>query len=82
MQVEGSILALLEQHGALAAEQVAAHLNQPTDAVQTALWGLHERGLVDVFGVGDLKDNFTRAVAYWRLTDDGRAELARLRRLE
>jgi predicted ArsR family transcriptional regulator len=78
-RMEGSILALLEQHGSLAYEQVAAHLNEPPDAVRNLLTDLRERGLVDVLSVGEPEGNRTRAVAYWRLTDAGRVELARMR---
>jgi predicted ArsR family transcriptional regulator len=80
--MEGSILALLERHGSLGYEQIAAHLNEPPDAVRNALVSLRDRGLVDVLSVGELEDNVTRAASYWRLTDAGRAELARRRRSE
>jgi hypothetical protein len=53
--VEGSILRLLEQHGSLAYEQIAAHLGRPPDAVRNALTGLRERGLIDVLSVGDYR---------------------------
>ena len=78
--MEGSILALLELHGSLGYEQIAAHLDEPPDAVRNALSGLGDRGLVDVLSVGELERNFTRVAAYWRLTDAGRTELARRRR--
>jgi predicted ArsR family transcriptional regulator len=42
--MEGSILELLEQHGSLAYEQIAAHLGAPPDAIRSALQGLRERG--------------------------------------
>ena len=77
--MEGSILELLERHGSLAYEQVAAHLHQPPDAVRNALTGLHDRGLVDVLNVGPLGDRSPSAAAYWQLSDAGRAELARRR---
>ena len=77
--MEGSILELLEQHGSLAAEQIAAQLGVPSDEVRVALADLRYRGLVDVFGVGQLEGNLTKAAAYWRLTDQGRAEVERLR---
>jgi predicted ArsR family transcriptional regulator len=76
--MEGSILALLEEHGSLAAEQVAAHLHQQPGAVREALHGLRERGLVDVFEIGQL-EGLTTAAAYWRLTDEGPKELIRRR---
>jgi predicted ArsR family transcriptional regulator len=77
--MEGSILALLEQHGALAYEQIAAHLREAPDAVHTALVGLRDRGLVHVLSVGRLEGALTTAAAYWRLSDEGKNELARLR---
>jgi predicted ArsR family transcriptional regulator len=77
--MEGSILELLEQHGSLGYEQVAAHLHKPPDAVRNALGSLRDRGFIDVLSVGELEGQVTRAASYWRLTDDGRAELARRR---
>ena len=58
---------------------VAAHLGKPPDAVRTTLTELRARGLVYVFGVGEIEAHVASAAAYWRLTDDGRTELARLR---
>jgi DNA-binding IclR family transcriptional regulator len=49
--MEGSILELLEQHGSLAYEQIAAHLSVPPDQVRNELAGMHERGWVDVLKV-------------------------------
>jgi predicted ArsR family transcriptional regulator len=72
-------LELLEQHGSLAYEQVAAHLHEPPDAVRNALASLRDRGLVDVLGMSQRGDDPGTAVAYWRLTDAGREELARRR---
>jgi len=77
--VDLSILALLEEHGSLAYEQIAAQLNRPPDLVRNALVDLRNRGFVDVLRVGELEGNRTRAAAYWRLTDAGRAELAQRR---
>jgi predicted ArsR family transcriptional regulator len=48
-------LALLEQHGSLGYEQIAAHLGEPPDAVRNALTGLRERGFIDVLSVGELQ---------------------------
>jgi DNA-binding transcriptional ArsR family regulator len=53
--MEGSILALLEEHGSLAHEQIAAHLRKPPDAVGNTLLSLRDRGLVDVLSVGALE---------------------------
>jgi hypothetical protein len=75
--MEGSILGLLEQHGSLGYEQIAAHLGKPPDVVRTTLALLRESGLVDVLTVGQLEGNLTTAASYWRLTDKGREELAR-----
>lgn len=77
--MEGSILELLEQHGSLAYEQIAALLSKPPDAVRNQLRDLQERGLVDVVALGRLDGNVTTAASYWRLTEMGRAELARRR---
>jgi predicted ArsR family transcriptional regulator len=77
--MEGSILELLEQHGSLAYEQIAAHLGAPQDAIRNALQSLRERALVEVLGLTQWSDDPRTAVAYWRLTDEGRGELARRR---
>jgi predicted ArsR family transcriptional regulator len=78
--MEGSILALLEEHGSLAHEQIAAHLHERPDAVRNTLSSLRERGLVDALTVGELEGETNRAASYWRLTEQGREELARGRR--
>ena len=70
---------MLERHGSLGYEQLAAHLREAPDAVRTSLAGMRDRGLVDVLTVGKLVDNRTDAASYWRLTAAGRTELARLR---
>ncbi len=77
--MEGSILTLLEHHGSLAYEQIAAFLQERPDAVRNALSELRDRGLVDVLAVGELVGKVANAAAYWQLTDAGRAELARSR---
>jgi predicted ArsR family transcriptional regulator len=77
--MEGSILEVLEQHGSLGYEQIAALLQEPPDAVRNMLASLRDREFVDVLSVGELEGNVTRAASYWRLTDEGRAELARRR---
>jgi DNA-binding IclR family transcriptional regulator len=38
--MEGSILELLEQHGSLGYEQIAAHRNEPPDEVRNLLASL------------------------------------------
>jgi predicted ArsR family transcriptional regulator len=78
--MEGSILELLEQHGSLGYEQIAAHLSERPDEVRNVLTALRDRALVDVLSLGELEGNVTRAASYWRLTDAGRVELARRRR--
>jgi predicted ArsR family transcriptional regulator len=80
--MEGSILALLEQHGSLAHEQIAAQLNEPPDTVRNTLVSLRDRGVVDVLTVGELEGHTRLPASYWRLTDAGREELARRRRTE
>ena len=77
--MEGAVLELLEQHGSLAYDQIAALLHEPPDQVRNVLADLRERGFVDVLAVGELEGNRTRASSYWRLTDAGREELARSR---
>jgi transcription initiation factor IIE alpha subunit len=77
--MEGSILELLELHESLAYEQIAAHLGaQPAD-VRSALVDLRESRFIDVLSVGDLDAHTAKAATYWRLTDEGRRELARRR---
>jgi DNA-binding transcriptional ArsR family regulator len=53
--MQGSILELLERHGALGYEQIASLLGEPPDAVRNALADLRDRGLVDVLAVGELE---------------------------
>ena len=77
--MEGSILALLEQHGSLAYEQIAAHLHERPDAVRNALTGMRDRELIAALTIGQLLGNRTDAATYWRLTDAGRTALAVLR---
>ena len=77
--MEGSILALLEQRGSLAYEQIAAHLDRPPHDVRNELAGLRDSGLVQVVSVGKLIGHRTDAAAYWRISDGGRAALARQR---
>jgi predicted ArsR family transcriptional regulator len=72
--MEGSILELLEPHGSLAYEQIAAHLGVPPDQVRNELAGMHERGWVDVLKVD--RDG----PAYWFLAGGGHEELASRRR--
>jgi DNA-binding transcriptional ArsR family regulator len=78
--VEGSILALLAEHGSLGYEQIAAHSQASPETVRNALTDPRDGGLVDVLSVGELEGHSTRATLYSRLTEKGRAELERLRR--
>ena len=48
--------------------------------MRNVLASLRDRGLVNLLSVGELKGHSTGAASYWRLTDAGRAELARLRK--
>jgi DNA-binding transcriptional ArsR family regulator len=75
--MERSIFPLLEQHGSLGYEQIAALSQERPGKVREALVRLRERGLVAVLALGELEDRITRAASYWRLTDEGRHELAR-----
>jgi len=75
--MEGSVLELLELHGSLAYEQVAAHLGLPPDQVRNQLTSLQERGLVEVLRVGRGQPN---GPAYWSLTGEGYEALATRRR--
>lgn len=75
--MELAILITLAQHGPLAADRIAAQLEDPLGEVQAALRRLRDRGLVDVVAVGELQGHSTNAASYWRLTDAGRDELAR-----
>jgi predicted ArsR family transcriptional regulator len=79
LAVEGSILELLEQHGSLGYEQIAAHLREPPDHVRNALQDLQESGFVTVLAIGLVKGHATSPATYWQLTDAGRQELARRR---
>ena len=75
--MELAILITLAQRGPLAANQIAAQLEDPLGEVQKALRRLRDRDLVDVVAVGELQGHSTKAAAFWRLTDAGRDELAR-----
>ena len=73
--VEGAILELLEQHGSLGYEQIAALLGEPADVVRSALTDLRESGLVEALSLGELQAHTTTAASYWRLTEKGRREV-------
>jgi predicted ArsR family transcriptional regulator len=71
------ILELLHDHRSLACEQIAAHLNEPSDAVRQTLSTLSKDGLVYALNLGETYDHSTGAAIYWRLSNAGRAELSR-----
>ena len=77
--MEGSILALLERHGALAYEVIAGLLGEQRDAVRNTLIQLRDRGLIRAVTIGDADGNRTNAASSWSLTDAGRAALAESR---
>jgi predicted ArsR family transcriptional regulator len=79
--MEGSILALLEQHESLGFDQIVAQLREPPDAVRSALVDLREGGLVGVLNIGETEGHTKTGAgaSYWGLTDRGRQELARRR---
>jgi predicted ArsR family transcriptional regulator len=76
--VEGSILELLERHGSLGYEQIAAHLHLPPDQVRNALTVLRARGWIEAIEIGHHPE--PNGPAYWHLTGSGHEELARRRR--
>ena len=77
--MEGSILALLARHESLGFDQIVAHLARPPDAVRSALTDLRDSGFVAVLSIGEREGHMKGAASYWRLTDQGRKELARRR---
>jgi hypothetical protein len=77
LRMENEILKLLNEHGSLGYEQIASLLNKRPGEVRQALERLRERELVAVLALGELEGHTTRAASYWRLTDQGREELAR-----
>jgi predicted ArsR family transcriptional regulator len=77
--VELAILELLERHGSLAYEQIAAHVDERPEDVRSTMTDLREAGFVDVLTLGERDGNNTRGAAYWQLTDAGREELAQWR---
>jgi predicted ArsR family transcriptional regulator len=77
--MEGSILALLEQHESLGFDQIVARLGEAPDTVRNALQDLRDGRFVSVLSIGETQKHVTAAASYWRLTDRGRDELARRR---
>ena len=79
MLVALAILLTLERHASLAAEQNAAELGEKPHAVNAVLQELRQQGLVDAVVVGEVEGDATQAASYWRLTEEGRTYLGRLR---
>ena len=77
--MDTAILTLLEQNESLGFEQIALYLDKPPEQVRSALTALRRRRFVDVLGVSEVVGHTTAPVAYWRLTELGQTELARLR---
>jgi len=77
--VREGVLAALQEHGSLAAEQIAESVGSNLDAVHAILPALRERGLIDAVALTRFEGEVGVAVAYWRLTEAGHRELARLR---
>lgn len=73
--MNGDILGLLDRHGSLALDQIAAKLQDRPDAVRRELELLRDHGLVAVVAVGRLEGHTTRAMSYWLLTEEGRKHL-------
>ena len=69
------VLATLDEHGSLAADSVAAFLGADTDAVLPELCSLRDQGLVEAVAVTKFEGSVGVAVAYWRLSEAGRAAL-------
>src|SRR4029077_10820071 len=77
--METAILTLLEQNESLGYEQIALYLDKPPEQVRRALTSLRRRRFGDVLGVSEVVGHTTAAVAYWRLTELGPKDTARLR---
>jgi DNA-binding PadR family transcriptional regulator len=65
--------------GRVAYDQIAAHLAEPPGAVQRALADLRAHGLIEALSHGRPAGHVITAADYWKLTNEGRSELARLR---
>jgi len=76
--MEGAIMALLARHESLGFDQLVTHLARPPEAVRSALIDLRDSGFVGVLSIGEIEGHTKGgAASYWRLTDQGRDELAR-----
>jgi predicted ArsR family transcriptional regulator len=76
-RVEGQILQLLAE-GALAPEQIGAALSAEEADVLHELEELRERGLVERSAIAHHSPETEITLAYWRITDGGRARLEQL----
>ena len=77
--LDWSVLVLLEAHGSLAHEQVAAHLDERPDAARSVLQSLRTQGFIEALVLGKPAESMMTPVAYWRLTERGREQLGRRR---
>lgn len=76
-EVEGQILKLLAE-GALAPAQLASNLLTDEDELRRGE-NLRKQGLVELSTVTPHALGAAASVAYWRITDSGRAHLEQLR---
>jgi predicted ArsR family transcriptional regulator len=58
-------------------DEIATLLGERPEAVRNTLTNLRERGLVRALSVGEIQAHRRDASPYWRLTQNGRDELAR-----
>ena len=77
--MERDILNLLDEDGALTFERIAAALDEPPDAVRSALQTLRDRGLVELTGGGEILGHTASPSMNWQLTQSGIDEVARSR---
>jgi DNA-binding MarR family transcriptional regulator len=77
--VREGVLAVLQEHGSLAVEQIAAFVGRDVSALNPVVASLRDEGLIRAVAVTNFEGHTGVAVAYWRLTDSGQDEFARLR---
>jgi DNA-binding PadR family transcriptional regulator len=77
--VREGVLAALQEHGSLAVEQIAAFLGRAVGPLNPVVASLRDEGLIRAVALTNFEGHTGVAVAYWRLTDAGHEELARLR---
>ena len=68
---------LLEEHGSLGYEQIAALLGEPASDVRSALTDLRESGLVNAITIGAVQAHTANSTSYWWLTAKGVEALER-----